>query len=223
MIPSRAPSRQARAGPGAISVNSNLTWKIEDERRPGRKIVSACTGEKRQLRRYQHARLSSSGEGNFAIILLANGTVISVIYMLSFLHIEEHESMHFQLGRQSGKGAKLIIDARKRAPAKSCDKTLYMRRLESSLAHTVFSTRLLQLLCVAGFLFPAVHALGLDPNRQISQYGHTVWRSKDGLVPASSEITQTQMVIYGSEAKAISGASMVLNLFRGSHRKAQSL
>src|SRR5215471_13306049 len=34
-------------------------------------------------------------------------------------------------------------------------------------------------------------AYGLDPDRRISQYGHTVWRTQDGLVNATSAITQT--------------------------------
>src|SRR5215469_18747152 len=32
---------------------------------------------------------------------------------------------------------------------------------------------------------------GLDPSRRISQYGHTVWSTQDGLVNATSVITQT--------------------------------
>jgi ligand-binding sensor domain-containing protein len=31
----------------------------------------------------------------------------------------------------------------------------------------------------------------LDPNRHISQYGHTVWRVADGAIDPTSEITQT--------------------------------
>src|ERR1700758_2041958 len=31
----------------------------------------------------------------------------------------------------------------------------------------------------------------LDPNRRISQYGHTVWRVQDGTVDPAGEITQT--------------------------------
>src|SRR5262249_22285116 len=37
---------------------------------------------------------------------------------------------------------------------------------------------------------PAAHAV--DPNRRISQYGHTAWRIQDGTVPRSSTITQTK-------------------------------
>ena len=34
-------------------------------------------------------------------------------------------------------------------------------------------------------------AYGLDPDRRISQYGHTLWRTQDGIVSATSLITQT--------------------------------
>lgn len=36
-----------------------------------------------------------------------------------------------------------------------------------------------------------VPAKALDPNRHISQYGHTVWRVQDGAIDPASEITQT--------------------------------
>src|SRR5262249_49145738 len=34
-------------------------------------------------------------------------------------------------------------------------------------------------------------AQAVDPNRHISQYGHTTWRSRDGTVPGSAGIAQT--------------------------------
>ena len=43
-------------------------------------------------------------------------------------------------------------------------------------------------LVVAVLCVPA-HAL--DPNRHISQYGHTVWRVQDGAIDFAGEITQT--------------------------------
>src|ERR1700682_2446720 len=36
-----------------------------------------------------------------------------------------------------------------------------------------------------------VPANALDPNRHISQYGHTVWRVQDGAIDPAGEITQT--------------------------------
>lgn len=40
-------------------------------------------------------------------------------------------------------------------------------------------------------LFILAKAYSLDPSRRISQYGHTLWRTQDGLVNATSAITQT--------------------------------
>jgi signal transduction histidine kinase/ligand-binding sensor domain-containing protein len=40
-------------------------------------------------------------------------------------------------------------------------------------------------------LFVLAKAYSLDPTRRISQYGHTLWRTQDGLVDATSSITQT--------------------------------
>src|SRR5260370_24462691 len=36
-----------------------------------------------------------------------------------------------------------------------------------------------------------VPANALDPDRHISQYGHTVWRVQDGAIDPAAEITQT--------------------------------
>lgn len=49
---------------------------------------------------------------------------------------------------------------------------------------TAFSTKLWQLLCLlmAGFLFLGARAHALDPNRVISQYGHTTWKTQDGFL-----------------------------------------
>ena len=43
------------------------------------------------------------------------------------------------------------------------------------------------------FFLPLVHAhaQSLDPNRRISQYGHTAWRTQEGLVGADSVLAQT--------------------------------
>lgn len=41
------------------------------------------------------------------------------------------------------------------------------------------------------FVCSAVRLVALDPTRHISQYGHSVWRVQDGLVGATSPITQT--------------------------------
>src|ERR1700723_718791 len=35
------------------------------------------------------------------------------------------------------------------------------------------------------------HALALDPDRRISQYGHTVWRIQDGTISPPTNIAQT--------------------------------
>jgi len=48
---------------------------------------------------------------------------------------------------------------------------------------------LLCLFSISSLFLPQAHAL--DPTRLISQYGHTVWRIDDGVVPAGSPITQT--------------------------------
>src|SRR5215470_8842712 len=46
-------------------------------------------------------------------------------------------------------------------------------------------------LAVLYVLIVFAKAHSLDPNRRISQYGHTVWRTQDGLVNATSVIAQT--------------------------------
>src|SRR5260370_12172090 len=40
-------------------------------------------------------------------------------------------------------------------------------------------------------LILCVPANALDPDRHISQYGHTVWRVQDGAIDPAGEITQT--------------------------------
>lgn len=47
--------------------------------------------------------------------------------------------------------------------------------------------------CLVCFLFSLAkaHAQSLDPTRLISQYGHAVWRSNEGIVPRTITITQT--------------------------------
>lgn len=70
-----------------------------------------------------------------------------------------------------------------------------VRREVSAVCSAGHSTGLRHLhllrLWVVGLLFLTTSAHALDPNRLISQYGHTVWRSEEGLVPPSAEITQT--------------------------------
>jgi signal transduction histidine kinase/ligand-binding sensor domain-containing protein len=46
-------------------------------------------------------------------------------------------------------------------------------------------------LCAIYLLFLLPNGYALDPSRHISQYGHTLWRRQDGLVGATSPITQT--------------------------------
>lgn len=46
-------------------------------------------------------------------------------------------------------------------------------------------------LCTIGPALLQMNAYALDPNRLMSQYGHTVWRTQDGIVPEDSPITQT--------------------------------
>ena len=46
-------------------------------------------------------------------------------------------------------------------------------------------------LCAIYLLFLLASGYALDPSRHISQYGHTLWRRQDGLVGATSPITQT--------------------------------
>jgi hypothetical protein len=41
------------------------------------------------------------------------------------------------------------------------------------------------------YLLVLAKGYGLDPSRRISQYGHALWRTQDGLVNATSLITQT--------------------------------
>src|SRR5262245_41606860 len=71
-----------------------------------------------------------------------------------------------------------------------------LHRPRSTLGLSRFGNWALQrvCLCVVGgslcSLAPA-HAQSLDPSRLISQYGHTVWRKRDGLDIAGSPITQT--------------------------------
>jgi len=46
-------------------------------------------------------------------------------------------------------------------------------------------------LCAIYLSLPIASIYGLDPSRSISQYGHTVWRVRDGVVGATSPMTQT--------------------------------
>lgn len=46
-------------------------------------------------------------------------------------------------------------------------------------------------LCALCLLLLPARGYGLDPSRRISQYGHTVWRTEDGVVNATSPMTQT--------------------------------
>src|SRR4051794_1783050 len=46
------------------------------------------------------------------------------------------------------------------------------------------------LLCVLLWL-SASSVYGLDPDRRISQYGHTAWRVQDGAIAPAGAITQT--------------------------------
>ena len=96
-------------------------------------------------------------------------------------------------GTQSNFRSKLIDGACKCAPARSREKTLHGKHVDRSLAPALFKIRLWQLLCflAAGFLLFAAQAHALDPNRLISQYGHTTWRAQDGVVVAGPAITQT--------------------------------
>jgi ligand-binding sensor domain-containing protein len=50
--------------------------------------------------------------------------------------------------------------------------------------------RALPLLSICLFLFPS-WAASLDPHTQISQYGHTAWRSQDGFITEGNSVTQT--------------------------------
>jgi PAS domain S-box-containing protein len=49
----------------------------------------------------------------------------------------------------------------------------------------IFALSVLSLLCASAT------AYALDPNRRISQYGHTAWRVDEGRIPVGSPITQT--------------------------------
>src|SRR6185369_8255888 len=69
------------------------------------------------------------------------------------------------------------------------------QRTKTSPSPNAFGTKFWRLfsLCLVGFLFSAAqaHPQSLDPTRRISQYGHTVWRTQDGIVPEEPPITQT--------------------------------
>jgi len=63
-------------------------------------------------------------------------------------------------------------------------------------------------LCLAGSLFSLAqaHAQSLDPSRLISQYGHTVWRTQDGIVPETSAIWSRETA--GAEVEPLVPASI---------------
>src|SRR5690242_7922958 len=60
-------------------------------------------------------------------------------------------------------------------------------------SHSFLQIRAWKLLCLCaiGTFLLQMNAHALDPNRLISQYGHTVWRTQDGIVPEDSPVTQT--------------------------------
>ena len=73
---------------------------------------------------------------------------------------------------------------------------------------------LLLFVCVASSLFPVVQAHALDPKQRVSQYGHTAWRTQDGLVPSLPYITQTAdgyiFMFTGGKYYHFDGAQFVL-------------
>jgi signal transduction histidine kinase len=96
--------------------------------------------------------------------------------------------MRFYQGRPSDFGSQGNADTFKCRHTRSRDQAPC-----GGLTRTASEVTVWQLLCiyVASFLFSTAQAHALDPNRLISQYGHTVWRSNEGAAPAPVAITQT--------------------------------
>ena len=69
-------------------------------------------------------------------------------------------------------------------PRTKCGKAMVARRR----ARRVF---VLGIVLVSLSLVVLPRALGLDPDRRISQYGHTVWRIQDGAISPPTNIAQT--------------------------------
>src|SRR5579885_2223550 len=60
--------------------------------------------------------------------------------------------------------------------------------------HAVFAgskARRLLYLCAIGVVLLQVNTYALDPNRHISQYGHTTWLARDGIIFPDPEFAQT--------------------------------
>jgi len=65
--------------------------------------------------------------------------------------------------------------------------------IKMQLLWKLFSTKFWQSLChlVVGSVILVAQARALDPNRLISQYGHTAWRTQDGFILPAGELAQT--------------------------------
>jgi hypothetical protein len=68
--------------------------------------------------------------------------------------------------------------------------------------------------CVIGSLLLLAQAHAFDPNRQISQYGHTAWRWRDGVVLQAPESRRPQAVIFKAGARAYPLTRERVNLMR---------
>src|SRR5262249_26548855 len=77
-----------------------------------------------------------------------------------------------------------------KAHARGCRKTSFKRRAKTDPGLIAFAIkswpRFYRRLVGFLFLLALAHAHALDPSRRIAQYGHTAWRTGDGLVPAES-------------------------------------
>jgi signal transduction histidine kinase/ligand-binding sensor domain-containing protein len=70
----------------------------------------------------------------------------------------------------------------------------FLERAKCALGWRVFAdmkARRLLCLCAIGVVLLQVNTYALDPNRRISQYGHTTWLSRDGIIFPDSVLAQT--------------------------------
>src|SRR5271156_1028271 len=89
----------------------------------------------------------------------------------------------------------LTTSVRTRMRSRAREATSFARRAKIELNRVTIEAKPWHrfCLCLVGFLISLTqaHAQSLDPTRRISQYGHTAWQVRDGVVGAVPSITQT--------------------------------
>lgn len=101
--------------------------------------------------------------------------------------------MRFHKGSQSDLGSEVITNGCLWRSVRQGTTALIERLRTTRVVRIAQDNRIWKptSLWVIVFLLVLVQAHALDPNRRISQYGHTVWRTQDGLIGSDPDLTQT--------------------------------